>query len=113
MTNVDNELGNKCPVCGYTLLSVVYEHKSPDYEICSCCGTEFGYHDGVWVGDKVYSEEHLERLAELRLQWINDGMIFHHVNDPFNGKPSNWDAKAQILSLPRKFLDEKSKNLFR
>lgn len=29
-----------CPVCGYGM-----EDPPSDFNICPCCGTEFGYHD--------------------------------------------------------------------
>ena len=42
-----SERGSTCPVCGYQHLSQPpYDgHGCASFDICPCCGTEFGYDD--------------------------------------------------------------------
>jgi hypothetical protein len=68
---------NYCPVCGYDALTA----PAADYNICPCCGTEFGYHDlgHTW--------------AELRENWLWKGMPwFSHHTPPPNG----WNPQEQL-----------------
>jgi predicted amidophosphoribosyltransferase len=39
-----------CPVCGYGM-----EDPPQDYNICPCCGTEFGLHDAERTHDQLRS----------------------------------------------------------
>ena len=72
----------KCPVCGFN------ELKEPAYDkfgcssfnICPCCGTEFGYHDSK-ISHKV-----------LREKWVIACTPFHFEKE----KPKNWDPKKQL-----------------
>lgn len=48
-----------CPVCGY---SGDQEFEPRDYQICGCCGTEFGYDDDFGV-----------TFQELRDRWVANG----------------------------------------
>jgi hypothetical protein len=52
-----------------------------DYNICECCGTEFGN------DDEVYSHE------ELRNRWIENG-----ANWFFGSAPVGWNPWTQLLS---------------
>jgi hypothetical protein len=72
-----------CPVCGYPGLSdpPVDEFGCATFEICPCCGTEFGYHDA--------RRSH----SELRSQWIENGRQWIHKS---LGPPLNWDPQAQL-----------------
>ena len=72
-----------CPVCGFTGLTVppYDELDCPSYEICPCCGTEFGYDDA--------SLTH----AELRKRWIQDGMKWYSRH---SGPPRGWNAQQQL-----------------
>lgn len=56
--------GNMCLVCGLVGLEApAYDsHGCASFEICSCCGTEFGYDDAT------------RSHAELRAAWIEGGM---------------------------------------
>lgn len=67
-----------CPVCGYDQL----EDPPTDYNICECCGTEFGYHDA--------RRSH----AELRQRWITAGMPWWDRRVP---PPADWNPVAQLL----------------
>jgi hypothetical protein len=78
--------GNICPVCGYDgLLEPAYdEHGCASYEICPCCGTEFGYQD--------FSTPH----ATLRAKWIAEGMRWRSSVDPL---PDQWDPVRQLVNV--------------
>jgi len=71
-----------CPVCGYDGL----EDPPTDYNICECCGAEFGYHDA--------GRSH----EELRQQWIAAGMQWHNLIMP---PPPNWNPRRQLEHLLR------------
>jgi hypothetical protein len=65
-----------CPVCYYDQL----EEPPCDYNICVCCGTEFGYDD-----DDATHEE-------LRERWIRNGAHWF-----FQNPPTFWNPYAQLL----------------
>jgi len=73
------ELLKICPVCGYDKLEgIPYdEYGYPMYEICSCCGFEFGFDD----------ESEGMSFEEYRKKWIEEGFNFRWKED----KPSLWD----------------------
>lgn len=70
-----------CLICGY---SGDLEFTPRDYQICGCCGTEFG------ASDRILSH------AELRQLWIDDGFPWFDAKEP---KPSGWDPLVQLESL--------------
>ncbi len=74
---------NKCPVCGYNgLHEPAYDrHGYASFEICPCCGIEFGYEDA-------------RRSHEsLRDKWIARGMPWwSDVRKP----PAGWDPVQQL-----------------
>jgi hypothetical protein len=69
-----------CPVCGFKEL----EEPPEDFNICPCCGTEFGYHD---VG-------HSDR--ELRNAWLKKGGMWSDVEDNHYPTRANWNAWSQL-----------------
>ena len=75
-----------CPVCGFEELDEpAYDsYGYPTFNICPCCGTEFGYDDA--------KKQH----AQLRDNWINNGMTWWSVRNP---PPYYWDPKSQIDKL--------------
>jgi len=77
---------NICLVCGYDSLDEppYDEFGCSSFEICPCCGTEFGYDDS--------SVKH----AELRGKWINTGKKWWSNNV---SKPEDWDAEKQLNNL--------------
>jgi hypothetical protein len=65
-----------CPVCGFGM-----EDPPRDYNICPCCGTEFGNHD-------VNSS-----IAAIRSEWLRAGAKWWStVDEP----PHGWDPYRQI-----------------
>jgi hypothetical protein len=72
-----------CPVCGFRGLSEppYDEYHCASFEICPCCGTEFGYDDAN------------KSFDQLRAAWIAAGMLWHSRSTP----PSDgWDGHAQL-----------------
>lgn len=68
-----------CPVCGWDQLAE--NPRCPTYEICPCCGTEFGYDD--------YARSPLL----LRAQWVARGMRWWSRH---RAAPEGWNAWAQL-----------------
>jgi hypothetical protein len=66
---------NSCPVCTYDALPFT----PTDYNICPCCGTEFG------VDDTYISWE------ELRDEWVANGAPWF-----FGEAPAGWNATLQL-----------------
>jgi hypothetical protein len=64
-----------CPVCFYDGLPEPPEN----YEICVCCGTEFG------------NDDEFRSHAELREEWIRNGCAWF-----FQQPPAGWSASAQL-----------------
>lgn len=86
-----NEL-NICPVCGYdSLLYPPYDkHGYPSYEICPCCGFEYGYDDS----DKKIS------FYQYQETWIRNGFNFNNMEL----KPSDWSREKmeqQLINLKK------------
>lgn len=76
---------NMCPTCGYEGL---YEPPRSDsgsasYEICPCCGFQFGVSDD----DEGYS------YLAWRQSWINDGMNWFSDS---RSKPNDWNPYRQL-----------------
>lgn len=65
-----------CPVCAFRNM----EAPPRNYEICPCCGTEFGN------DDEILSHE------QLRTNWIANG-----ANWFFNNPPSGWNPWNQLI----------------
>ena len=80
-----------CPVCGYPKLSQPpYDsYGYPTYEICSCCGFEFGFDDSVQ--DRTF-----ERYRE---EWIEDGFPFRHKPVPRNWSKRQMEQQLENVKL--------------
>lgn len=66
-----------CPVCYYTRM----QDPPMDYNICVCCGTEFGN------DDDAHSHE------QLRAEWIQRGTPWF-----FRAAPIGWNAWTQLFA---------------
>jgi hypothetical protein len=78
-----------CPVCGYPDLTEPppRAESGGSYEICYCCGFEFGVTDE----DRGFTYEAWRQL------WIDRGM-------PWDGEgidlpPADWDPRRQLAAL--------------
>jgi len=73
-----------CPVCYYTRM----QDAPQNYNICECCGTEFGN------DDETFSYE------ELRAQWISQGTKWFFRNPPIGWNPWSQLLAAYVGVLP-------------
>lgn len=94
----------RCPVCGYPGLEEADPY-GPSwsqflgyYEICPCCGTEFGCHVD---GDTV--DELQQSIRQRREEWIRAG---HHWFDDTSGPPPDWDWKKELRAIAVEVGDE-------
>ena len=80
----------RCRVCGL-------KHESPPwgedgrtalFELCACCGVEWGYQDCLPKAVRSYRE-----------RWPNDGSDWHRPEL----RPANWDLDEQPTRIPAKF----------
>lgn len=67
----------RCPVCFFGQMP----YPPQDYNICPCCGTEFGNDDVE------------QSYEELRYQWITGGAQWF-----FGQPPLGWNAWAQLAN---------------
>ena len=98
-------MGYTCPCCGYDGLDgPAYEHLGPppwsdlgsppydpqfgrpSYEVCACCGFEFGNDDNPGTGAEPDSFE------EYREEWIREGCNWFEAT----ARPDDWDLEQQL-----------------
>jgi hypothetical protein len=96
--------GYRCPCCGYFGLglppferlldpSLAQGLKPPygayfgsaSYEICECCGFEYGYDDEPGSGAGLSFEEYLKEWINAGCQWFTLGR-----------RPNGWDLDEQL-----------------
>jgi len=91
---------SNCRVCGYALGFAPWgeNNSDPTWEICPCCGTEFGYEDSTIAG-----------VQQARQRWIEGGARWFDNK----AKPANWDINLQLKNMHWGELDVKmdSKNV--
>ncbi len=77
----------QCKVCGYDYKSYYpwgLDGKIPTYDICICCGIEFGYED--CNGNSIL-------IAQKK--WENSGFPWKsHIK-----QPADWNPSTQLKSL--------------
>lgn len=82
----------RCRVCG--LLSEDIDKpwggdgKTPSFNICNCCGCEFGYPDGLLSG-----------IRKFRENWIAKGALWRDEK----ARPENWNLEEQLKKIPEVF----------
>ena len=79
-----------CRVCG---LDQGFEpwgedDKTPTFDICGCCGVQFGYEDCNVFYVKKFREE-----------WIKNGAKWFCPKD----KPENWLLEEQMKNIPAEY----------
>lgn len=79
-----------CRVCGLLQKDPPWgqDDKTPDFEICDCCGTEFGYEDATPAG-----------VVRKRKAWLTDPGAWFRPE----AKPAGWDTSEQLLQVPEAF----------
>ena len=73
-----------CPLCGYGPLADRYADAQElrwSYDICPCCGCEFGYDDNL---------RHLEKWIEGGMKWFNQDLC-----------STTWSYEEQIQNQIR------------
>ncbi len=60
----------------------------PTYDICNCCGTEFGYGDCS-----------LKAIQASRERWLLNGAYWKSPK----GKPPNWSLEEQLNQIPSQY----------
>lgn len=77
-----------CPICGYPDLDEPAYNLltgDPSFDICPCCGYEYGYGDPTTSASK---EIFLRNWIRLGTPWSRPGL-----------RPSNWDARIQLRGI--------------
>ncbi len=82
---------HNCRVCGLYITTKPWgnDGQNPTFEICPCCGVEFGNED--------YS---LDSIRNFRKEWLGKGAPWF---DP-KQKPLNWILEDQLQSIPDDYL---------
>ena len=78
---------NFCPVCGYPLGNYNPwgdDGKTPTFDICPCCGVEWGNEDYT-----------TESRTEYRKKWLADGAKWFEPQK----KPVNWNLEEQLKDI--------------
>jgi len=81
---------NYCRVCGYELNDPPWgdDGCSPTWDICPCCGTEFGYEDCTPASAR-----------KTRAKWISNGKKWFDASK----KPADWSFDRQQENIPDEF----------
>jgi hypothetical protein len=79
-----------CRVCGLAQPEPPWgdDGTTPSFDICDCCGVEFGYEDTT-----------REAASRYRAEWLTKGA---HWFEP-DSRPDNWDVNEQLKSIPADF----------
>ena len=79
-----------CRICGFLQLFPPWgdDGKTPLFEICDCCGVEFGYEDAT-----------IQAIKQYRDRWLSDDAIFWSPKD----KPKIWLLEEQLKQIPDRF----------
>lgn len=79
-----------CRICGLYLEDLRWgeDDKTPHYEICPCCGVEFGYEDYT-----------VESAREYRSRWLAKGTPWFNPQE----RLLNWSLQEQMACIPEPF----------
>jgi len=79
-----------CRVCGLRHDDPPWgvDGRTPLFELCDCCGVEFGYQDSTPVGAKRFRDA-----------WLTAGAAWYKPA----GRPPGWQLEAQLRDLPEAF----------
>ncbi len=79
-----------CRVCGYVNETPPWgeDGETPSFEICPCCGVEFGYEDATPQAVRAY-----------RTKWLANGARWFTPEL----RPADWDLEAQMAKIPEEY----------
>lgn len=82
---------NNCRICGLFQDELPWGKFGdfPTYNICSCCGVEFGNEDYTIESAHLY-----------RKQWLENGAIWFLIKE----KPVNWYLEEQLKNIPKEYI---------
>lgn len=80
----------RCRVCGLRQRGPPWgeDGNSPTFEICDCCGVEFGYEDSTPSSTKEY-----------RSHWLVNGAAWFQPET----RPPDWNLESQLKWIPEPF----------
>lgn len=83
-------LKNNCRICGHRTVAPPWgeDDQTPSWEICRCCGTEFGYEDCT-----------LTSVKKRRAQWVAAGAYWSDSD----AMPLDWSFADQQTAIPLDF----------
>ncbi|WP_434166325.1 hypothetical protein [Bacillus thuringiensis] len=82
----DIDMNFICVICGFDdLLDPPYEEGYPSYEICPCCGFQFGFDD---------CDQGCTFVAH-REKWLEKGAVWHNNTE----KPTEWSLEKQLKNI--------------
>lgn len=82
---------DQCRVCGYSYGNFHpwgNDEETPSYDICICCGVEFGNEDYC-----------IDSIRKYREEWIRSGAKWYSINE----RPAEWNINVQIRNIPEKY----------
>lgn len=79
-----------CKVCGWEHADYTWGQGGDisSFDICDCCGTEFGHEDISLKG-----------ILQKRADWMAKGMPWREPKE----KPIDWDYKVYLARVPKQF----------
>ena len=79
-----------CRVCGFLNEDPPWGQNgnTPSFEICPCCGVEFGYEDST-----------LESVRRYREKWLTRGDEWNYKK----ARPANWSVEKQMDNIPPEY----------
>lgn len=78
-------MSTSCPACGFDLGFEPWTKGEASFEICPCCGIQFGC-------DDAEPSKRAQLHAEWRQRWIAEGMLWWSGR----GEPADWNALEQV-----------------
>lgn len=78
---------SRCHICGWELGQPPWGETGtdPTWDICDCCGCEFGYEDATPTS-----------AGQYRRKWISEGCNWFKPG----ARPESWDSEPQLRLVP-------------